>query len=81
MKNKKIFLGVIVFYFAVSGILHFLRLAFEWDVFIGERYVNSMISALCILFSAFVIYWAYKIKQSDKKKVNVEVVESISNLE
>ncbi len=81
MKNKKLFLGIIAAYFGVSGVLHFLRLAFEWDIFIGERYVNSMISALCILFAAFIIFWTYKIKQEDKKKVRVEVVEDNRKLE
>ncbi len=81
MKNKKLFLGIIVTYFGVSGILHFLRLAFEWDIFIGERYVNSMISALCILFAVFIIFWSYKIKQEDKKRVKVEVVGEDRKLE
>ncbi len=75
MKNNKAFLFVITAYFILLGTFHFLRLAFGWEIRIsGERFDHSVInlvSAICILFSALVIYWIYRLKKENQKRVKV----------
>ena len=75
MKNNKIFLYLIGFYFIVSGIFHFVRLALEWDIIIGDYYLRPWASAVAIVFAALVIYQVYRIRKSSQNEVKVEVVE------
>ncbi len=75
MKNNKVFLPFIVVYFALSGIFHFVRLAFEWDIIVKNYYLRPWMSAACILLAVFVIYWIYRIKKTSNKEIKVEIVE------
>ncbi len=75
MKNNKIFLYLIGFYFIVSGIFHFVRLALEWDIIIGDYYLRPWASAVGIIFASLVIYQVYRIRKSSQNEVKVEVVE------
>ncbi len=75
MRHKKIFLIIIAAYFLFSAIFHFMRLAFDWGIVVGEEIiVPTWVSALCILFSIFIVYWIIKIRD-EEEKIDVEVVE------
>jgi hypothetical protein len=79
MKNNKIFLHLLTFYFMASAIFHFLRLALDWKLIIvgnqSDYSVSTLISAICILFSAFMVYLVYKFKKKDSKKIKVDINE------
>ncbi len=79
MKNNKIFLHIVIFYFVVSASFHFLRLGLDWKLIVvgnqSDYSISTLISAICILFSLFMVYLAYRIKKGDNKKIEVDVNE------
>jgi amino acid permease len=83
MKNNKAFLHIIIFYFIASASFHFLRLALDWKLIIvgdqSDYSVSTLISAICILFSVFIVYLAYKFKKKDSKKIEVDIKEEEKN--
>ncbi len=74
MKHKKIFLIIIAAYFLFSGIFHFIRLAFDWSIIVGDEIIPSWVSALAILFSIFLVYWILRIRDEDVRIADVEVI-------
>jgi hypothetical protein len=82
MKNNKIFHLTIVVYFITVGAFHFIRLALDWKIILvtsqKDYPLNTLASALCFLFSAFMVYWVYKQKKQDKK-IEVKNIEEIDN--
>lgn len=71
MKNNKLFTLTILFYFIIVGAFHFLRLALDWKIIIvssqRDYSLSTLISAICFLFSVFMIYWLYNVKKNEKK--------------
>lgn len=76
MKNNRTFFFIIGSYFALLGLFHFVRMALEWKIIIvgAERdyEIITLVSAICILFSVFVIYYIaknWKIEKKTKPKI------------
>lgn len=71
MKNNKLFTSTVLFYFIIVGAFHFLRLALDWKVIIvssqRDYSLSTLISAICFLFSVFMIYWLFNVKKNEKK--------------
>jgi hypothetical protein len=82
MKNNKIFHITIFAYFVIVGAFHFIRLALDWKIILvtsqKDYSLNTLVSALCFLFSAFMIYWVYKQKKKDNK-IEVRNIEEVDN--
>ncbi len=66
--TKPFFFLTSIVIFATVSILHFLRLAFELEVFVGSWSVPGWFSGLVVLASAFMAYWAVKLNRSDEEK-------------
>lgn len=79
MKNNKLFLWLVICYFVFSASFHFLRLALDWKLIIvgdqNDYSVSTLISAVCILFSVFMVYLAYKLKNKERNKIKVDIKE------
>ncbi len=71
MKNNKLFTSTVLFYFIIVGAFHFLRLALDWKIIIvssqRDYSLSTLISAICFLFSVFMIYWLFNVKKNEKK--------------
>ncbi len=70
--TKPFFFFTIIVIFSTVSIIHFLRLTFELEVFIGSWSVPGWFSGLIVLFTAFMAYWALKLNQKDKKSEKEE---------
>ncbi len=70
MKEKILFIIVII-YFLLSAVFHFVRLALGWDVFFANYEIPSFISATCFLFSVIVAYFLYKVYKEKNTKVDI----------
>ncbi len=70
MKSEKILFIIIGIYFLLSGLFHFARLALGLDIIVGDNYIDTMVSAICVLFSVFIIYSIVKIQKNTKEKLN-----------
>ncbi len=81
MKDSKIFLFFVAIYFAFFGVFHFARLAFEWDLIVGDFYLHSWMSAVCVILAVFVVYWIYRMRKKTQKEVKVKSVEDSSDEE
>jgi hypothetical protein len=85
MKNLKIFQFIVIFYFIFSGFFHFLRLAFDWKIIIvgnqRDYSVSTLVSALAFLFSVFIVFWIYRIKKEEQKKIIVNNIEETNKEE
>jgi len=61
------------FFFTVAGIfitvstLHFLRLAFELDIYIGSWSIPGWFSGMIVVFAAFMAYWSLKINRRNNQ--------------
>ncbi len=79
MKNNDPLLYIIILYFIISAGFHFIRLAFDWKIIIvgnqKDYSISTLISALYVLFSVFVIYQTYKLKKGNDKKVKININE------
>ena len=87
-KINKLGLLIIALYFFLSGLIHFARLTFSWEIILkggfGEQAIPSYISGFCILFSILVVAFCLKsIKKAkiDKKEKSLEERTSQDNQE
>lgn len=61
------------FFFMVAGIfitvstIHFLRLAFELDVYVGLWSIPGWFSGMIVIFTAFTAYWLLKINRRNSQ--------------
>jgi len=79
MKNSNSFLYIIIIYFIISAGFHFIRLALDWKIIIvgsqNDYSISTLVSALCVLFSVFAVFWTYKLKKGNGKKVKININE------
>ena len=64
MTKPFFFLTVAIIFITVST-LHFLRLAFELDVYVGSLSIPGWFSGIIVIFSAFMAYWSLKINRKE----------------
>ncbi len=65
--TKSFFFLVVGTFFSVASILHFLRLMFEWRIFIGSWEFPTWISGLIFVFGVFMVYWSIKLKNGSNE--------------
>ncbi len=67
-----IFFDVIIVYFTILSILHFIRLTFSWEIIIkgafGEQLIPSYASGFCIILSIIIILRATNIISRAKNR-------------
>ncbi len=69
-KEKALYL-VIVVYFFLSSLLHFARLTFAWNFFVGDYSVPTVASGMCVIFSVAVLLLTVRILK-EKNTITVE---------
>ncbi len=66
--TKSFFFFVIGVVFAVISSLHFLRLMFEWQVFVGTWSIPGWISGMVFIFGIFITYWSIRLKREEESQ-------------
>ncbi len=70
--TKKFFFLVTTITFGIFSVLHFLRLMFEWQVFVGTWRVPGYVSGIVILFTIFMVYWSIDLNRKELKEEKLE---------
>jgi len=58
------YFNVIIAFFSLVAVVHFLRLTFEWSLIIGDFMVPSWFSGLMIVSGILIVYWSLKLKKN-----------------
>jgi len=53
--------------FITVSTIHFLRLAFELDVYVGLWSIPGWFSGMIVIFTAFTAYWLLKINRRNSQ--------------
>lgn len=64
---KSFYFFIVGTFFTLGAIFHFIRLMFEWDIYIGLWSIPSWVSSLVILFAIFMVYFSLKLIKEGKQ--------------
>ena len=62
---KSFFFLTAAIIFIIGSTLHFLRLVFELDVYVGSWSIPGWFSGIIIILYAFMTYWSLKINRKE----------------
>lgn len=62
--NEKRYLLISGVIFSLIGLLHLLRILFQWQAMVGVWTVPFVISVLAVIVAALLTFWAFRLSRT-----------------
>ena len=62
--TEKLYLIISSVIFALIGLLHLLRIMFQWPIMVGTWTIPFTISLIAIMVAAVLIFWAFRLSRA-----------------
>ena len=62
--SEKLYLTISGVIFAIIGLLHLLRILFQWPAMVGVWSVPLVISVMAVIVAGILTFWAFRLSRT-----------------